>query len=86
MLEICGHVCSKSSPQIWVIFLQSSRAALVQAPHKWLGQQAGGLMDQHSRRREARSFRLLARGGWGVDFEIKSWARKKVGMHEEWQQ
>ena len=22
----------------------------------------------------------------GVDFEIKSWARKKVGMHEEWQQ
>lgn len=60
--EICGHVCSKSSQQIWVIFLQQCSAALVQAPHKWLGHQAGGITDQHSRRREARSFRLLARG------------------------
>lgn len=43
-------------------FLQQRSAALVQAPHKWLGHQTGGLMGQHSRRREARRFGLLARG------------------------
>ena len=59
--EICGHICTKSSQQIWVIFLQQCSAALVQAPRKWLGHQAGGITDQHSRRREARSFGLLVR-------------------------
>lgn len=37
--EICGHVCSKSSQQICVIFLQQCSAALMQGLNKWIGYQ-----------------------------------------------
>lgn len=47
-------------------FLQQCSAALVQAPRKWLGHQTGGLMAQHSRRREARCFRAIGQGVAGV--------------------
>lgn len=84
--EICVVMFVASLVRKFGSFFSSSlQLLLVQAPHKWLGQQAGGLMDQHSRRRKPKFLCLLARGGWGVDFEIKSWARKKAGMHEEWQ-
>lgn len=50
--EICGHVCSKSSQQICVIFLQQHSVALVRVLNKWIGFQGW---------RAARSFRPLAR-------------------------